>query len=958
METKRAHDEQRQLTPVIPGVIVRYVSRAHDRAAAEEAIRLAGIADAAGLLDETVSLAPGARRWFSSAETIALAEAAARVCGDEDLGRRAGEQLFVEGRLSGVADFLVAAGKVARAVDIAVEFGSKMSTGLILRVTEHGDRHAVIEGKYADPSTAHPFYCAFTAGYFAQLPSLFGFSGTVTHPRCQFRGADRCIFRVAWRSEQPDAVATVDVATSVTRSEQQLTQFEQLQSMAGELVRAADVDDVLRRITERVGVALQAPRYLLAVRTADDVPLRIHHFGFPDDETATRYAERVLAGELDDRTNVLAVDIVSARRRFGRLAAVHVRGAVFTEVDRRLLEAYADHAAAALEVIASLDEARRDRDTARALLALARELAEVGTSEEISDRLARAVCNLTAAQVSSIWLWDEEQTRLVLGGRCTAGGIALGDRPLGEVDIPTLPAWVENPRPLMVRGGEGSPSLRRLLLSAGLEAGVAVPIVTSGRLVGVISSGFATSPSDAESELLLERLRGIAAHAAIALENARLMEDVRHQALHDALTGLPNRPLVEDRANQLLRARSADRTGLLFIDLDRFKNVNDTLGHKAGDELICAVAHRLQSAIREGDTLARLGGDEFVVLLPGLVDVEEAATIAGRIIDSLAQPLSVAGEQLFISCSIGIACAPDHGTDYGALLQHADVAMYEAKALGRGRYAVHTTSSTGPRRIERLLLESQLHEAIARDELRVFYQPQVDLRTRETVGVEALVRWQHPQHGLLEPDAFVPLAEESGLIVEVDAWVRRHAFADAARWATAHGPLRIAVNVSGRDLMNPRFADDLTVEIREAGLDPALVELEITDRVALEDDALARAVTDLSGLGARLAIDDFGTGTSVLGRLHDWPLHTLKIDRRFVRDVTEDSAEAPVLKAVISLARSLDLTVVAEGVETEAQLRMLLRYGCDVGQGFYFGVPAPAGDTVPVCSPLVETAGV
>jgi diguanylate cyclase (GGDEF)-like protein len=942
VETKHAHDEQRQLTPVIPGVIVRYVARAHDRAAAEEVIRLAGIADAAGLLDETVSLAPGARRWFSSSETIALAEAATRVCGDEDLGRRAGEQLFVEGRLSGVADFLVAAGKVARAVDIAVEFGSKMSTGLILRVTEHGERHSVIEGKYADPSTAHPFYCAFTAGYFAQLPSLFGFGGTVTHPRCQFRGDDRCIFRVAWRSEQPDAGATVDVATSATRSEQQLMQFEQLQSMAGELVRAADVDDVLSRITARVGVALQAPRYLLAVRTADDVPLRVRHFGFPDDETATRYAERVLAGELDDRTNVLAVDVVSARRRFGRLAAVHVRGAVFTEVDRRLLGAYADHAAAALEVIASLDEARRDRDTARALLALARALAEVGTSAEISDRLARAVRDLAGSETASVWLWDETTDQFTLGGRCGSAAFEMREAPLGAGQLPHLAEWVANPVPVVVDRYDPA-SMSKLLCSAGLDASVAMPIVASG---------------GAERELLLERLRGIAAHAAIALENARLIEDVRHQAMHDALTGLPNRPLVEDRANQLLRARSAGRTGLLFIDLDRFKNVNDTLGHKAGDELICAVAHLLQSAIREGDTLARLGGDEFVVLLPGLVDVEEAAAIAGRIIDALAQPLAVAGQQLFISCSIGVACAPDHGTDYGTLLQHADVAMYEAKALGRGRYAVHTTSSTSPRRMERLLLESQLHEAIARDELRVFYQPQVDLRTRETVGVEALVRWQHPRHGLLQPDTFVPLAEESGLIVEVDAWVRRHAFSAAARWASTHAGLRVAVNVSARDLMNPRFADELALEIREAGLDPALVELEITDRVALEDESLASAFTGLSDLGARLAIDDFGTGTSVLGRLHDWPLHTLKIDRRFVREVTEDSAEAPVLKAVIALARSLDLTVVAEGVETEAQLRMLLRYGCDVGQGFYFGVPAPAGDTAPVCSPLVEPAGV
>ncbi|GIU85997.1 MAG: hypothetical protein KatS3mg009_0512 [Acidimicrobiia bacterium] len=941
MGTQRARDERRQLTPAIPGVIVRYVARAHDRAAAEEVIRAAGVEDAQGLLDETVALAPGARRWFSSAETIALAEAAALACGDADLGRRAGEQLFHEGRLSGVADFLVAVGTMRRAVDVAVEFGSKMSTGLILRVTEHGERHAVIEGTYSDPATSHPFYCAFTAGYFSQLPSLFGFRGAVSHPRCQFRGAEHCVYRITWVPEKADDAAGVDVETSQTRAEQQLTQFEQLQAMAGELVRAADVDDVVHRITERVGIALQAPRYLLAVRTADDVPLRVEHFGFPDEETATRYAQSVLAGELDGRPNVVAVDIASARRKFGRLAAIHVRGAVFTDIDRRLLEAYADHAAAALDVITALDEARRDRDTARALLGLARELAEVATSDAISDRLARAVRELAGCEGASVWLWDEQGQRFTLGGRSAGPGAELRRDPISGVDLPQIAGWVANPTPLFVRRDDTS-SVAPMLLAGGVEAGAAMPIVTSGRLVGVISVAFAHAPGDTEREVLLERLRGVAAHAAIAFENARLIEDARHQALHDALTGLPNRPLVEDRANQLLRSRSGRRTGLLFIDLDRFKNVNDTLGHKAGDELIRAVAQRLRTAIRDGDTLARLGGDEFVVLLPGLSEVDEAAEVASRIIGALSRPMVIAGEQLFISCSIGVACAPDHGTDYGALLQHADVAMYEAKSLGRGCFAVYTARPEGPRRMERLLLESQLHAAIDRGELRVLYQPQVDLRTRSTIGVEALVRWEHPQHGLLPPDVFVPLAEESGLIVAVDAWVRRRAFGEAARWAGAGRPVRVAVNVSGRDLANPRFAGELAAQIEEASLDPSLVELEITDRVDLADDALAAAFASLSALGVRLAIDDFGTGTSVLGRLHDWPLHTLKIDRRFVRDVSEDSADAPVLDAVISLARSLGLSVVAEGVETDAQLRMLSRYGCDVAQGFYFGAPVPA----------------
>ncbi len=359
---------------------------------------------------------------------------------------------------------------------------------------------------------------------------------------------------------------------------------------------------------------------------------------------------------------------------------------------------------------------------------------------------------------------------------------------------------------------------------------------------------------------------------------------MQHESLHDRLTGLFNRALAEDRGRLAfaLAARSGKSVGLLFVDLDRFKIVNDTLGHNAGDDLICQVARRMVDCMRATDTLARLGGDEFVVVLPEVSGVEVAVEVADRLIEVLRRPFKVMGHELFISCSVGVACSPGDGLDYQSLMLHADGAMYAAEANGRNAFAVQAPGLQEPRR-RQLDLESQLHKAVENDELRVLYQPQMDLTTMRMVGVEALVRWQHPTLGLLGPDRFLPLAEESGMIVAIDAWVRRTAFRQAAAWSRE---------------CNPR----------------------------------------------RLAIDDFGTGTSVLGRLHSSPVDTLKIDRSFVRAMAEDTPEAPLVRAIIALAHSLNLIVVAEGVETVAQARVLRRYGCEMAQGFLYSRPVCAQD--------------
>ena len=468
-------------------------------------------------------------------------------------------------------------------------------------------------------------------------------------------------------------------------------------------------------------------------------------------------------------------------------------------------------------------------------------------------------------------------------------------------------------------------------------------ITVRDEVLGVAVAGFSADATTVRCQDLVPRLSGLADHAATALDNARLLERIHHDALHDRLTGLPNRALIEDRvAAALARAERDDGwPSVLFVDLDRFKNVNDTLGHRAGDALIRQVALRIRSAIRHSDTLGRLGGDEFIVLLEGGQPAGDAQRTAERLGAALQAPFTIEGHELFISCSIGIAQGPEDGTTYELLLQHADVAMYDAKDGGRGTFATYAPPRSGPRR-DRLELESRLHRAVEHDEMAVLYQPQFDLVTHQIVGAEALVRWDHPVLGRLSPDRFLPLAEESGVIVEIDRWVRAQAFAQTAQWREDGLDWRIAVNVSTRDLLKRDIAEVIAAEIAIAGIRPDDVEIEVTDRVVLDDESLTGLVGRLRDVGLRVAIDDFGTGTSVLGRLRSCSVDTLKIDRSFVSEIGTAGGDT-IVRALVSLGRSLDLVVVAEGIETEPHAELLTRLGCPIGQGYLYSRPVEAG---------------
>ena len=423
-------------------------------------------------------------------------------------------------------------------------------------------------------------------------------------------------------------------------------------------------------------------------------------------------------------------------------------------------------------------------------------------------------------------------------------------------------------------------------------------------------------------------------------------EKLDHMAHHDPLTALPNRLLFHDRLQHaLLRAaRDQEQLAVLFIDLDRFKNVNDTLGHHVGDELLQKVAGQLSARLREGDTLARLGGDEFIVLLEGIDGEYGATQVAEKLMTMFDQPFTVAGHELFVTCSVGISLYPDDALDLNMLIRNADVAMYQAKARGRNGYRFYAPSMTGEG-VERLRLETFLRRSLEKNEMFLNYQPQVEIDTGRLVGVEALVRWNHPELGLVPPARFIPLAEDSGFINQLGKWVLDEACRQMMRWQAQglHVP-KMAVNLSVKQFERGSIAGMVADILQETGLEPQRLQLEVTESVIMNTGDALGFINDLHAIGVGLAIDDFGTGYSSLAYLKQLPVQTLKIDRSFIKDISTDVNDEAIAIAIIQLGKSMQLSVIAEGVETEEQAAFLLRHGCKLAQGYFYSRPVLAQD--------------
>ncbi len=481
----------------------------------------------------------------------------------------------------------------------------------------------------------------------------------------------------------------------------------------------------------------------------------------------------------------------------------------------------------------------------------------------------------------------------------------------------------------------------------------AYPLGYGGELLGVLA--VRRKPGEVSDEETVQ-VRRLADQVAVALSNARMVDQVRVLAFYDSLTRLPNRVLYKERlAQALVRAeRTHKLVAVCFLDLDHFSRINDTLGHDLGDVLLKEVAARLVACSRSGDSVSRvgveesvaevsrLGGDEFTVILPDITDPQDAVRVARRLLEAFRLPLRLGSQEVFVTTSIGVAIYPFDGADTEELLKSADVAMYHAKEQGRNTYQLYS-SSMNAEAMARMQLESQLRKAVESGEFTIWYQPIIDLKTGKPTGAEALVRWAHPERGLVSPGEFITLCEECGLIVPLGEWILRTVCTQAKAWeAVGLGPMRMCVNLSARQLRHDSIVETVRTILKETGFRPNSLVLELTESMLMEPaGVVGRTIRELADLGVSLAIDDFGTGYSSLSYLKNFPVKTLKIDRSFIMNVTTDSGNAAITTAIIALAGAMGLDLVAEGVETAPQADFLRERGCHRGQGFLFGKPLP-----------------
>ena len=663
-------------------------------------------------------------------------------------------------------------------------------------------------------------------------------------------------------------------------------------------------------------------------------------------EGGSTHRERILSGTLFD--NVEAVRV----RKDGTLVNVSLSAAPLSDSTGKIIGRVA--------MFADISERKRVEQRQRLQSSITEMLAEAQRVEEIIPRLLQQLCDT--------WGFAAGARRVVGEDKL------LRHRESWCLPVPAIETFMRQSAERVDRPGESAGLLRRVwatgqpvwladlaqettffrgpqALEAGLHSAFAVPIMVGGEFFGVIEFfGCEIRRYDAE---IVAFAQNVGSQLGQFIARKQAESDLTFSANHDALTSLPNRFMFNERLMQALaRAHRQDKmVAVLFIDLDRFKVINDTLGHDAGDRLLIQLATELRGCLRENDTIARQGGDEFVVLIEDIRDPNQVTGVAQKILETVAEPHVLGGQEFRITASIGISVYPTEGADLQTLLKNADIAMYRAKEQGKNNFQFYS-AEMNQHTFERLALETSLRRAIEREEFLLHYQPKVDLRSGRVTGVEALVRWRHPELGMVSPAQFIPLAEETGLIGPIGDWVLRTACAEAQRWNTQVAPgISVAVNLSARQFAGEDLAQSITSALSESGLAPRWLEIEITESTVMHDaKRAAHVLQQLKDMGIRVAIDDFGTGYSSLGYLKRFPIDSVKIDRSFIVDLPYDNDDVAITRAVIAMAHSLRLKVIAEGVETEEQYNFLRDHDCDEMQGYVFSEPIDAAALVRLLS--------
>jgi diguanylate cyclase (GGDEF)-like protein len=665
----------------LSSVLVRRIRRTLGEEGLNQLLERAGSKRTIAYLDDLTN-------WISYDEAMALFAAGAELTGDQQIARHVGEETVAQHAGTPVATLMRSLGSPDAIYSAMAQAGSKFTTASILEAVEVSPGRAVIREHAAEGFTRTVPHCDWAKGLLSQPTVLFGLPpATVEESTCQARGDDSCLYEITWDAAM--AAKTADPAEHVVVLESQLAAMtERLDSVyatATDLIADSDLDSVLVRITERAATAVRAPRYLLALRSEDDSEMHCHYRGF-DEKQANEIAERVLGANAGDLPGQwLVAEVSSHRRAYGRLVAMGDTS--FFPQERYLLELYARYAASALDGATALGEAQRGHTEAQALLELARLLAAATTGDEVAQRLAETVPEIVDCDRISVWIWNAAERELVCRAHSGDARPEAYERPIRPEDSPSLAAQLENPEPepLFFDRESDDDLMRSYLESYGALAAITAPIVARGEFLGTLSVTVKSDPDRLKPRReLLDRLSGIVAQAASALQTARLLDKVTYQARHDGLTGLANRMVfTEGMEHALAVARETGKSfGLLFVDLDDFKGVNDELGHHAGDELLREVSRRLLAGVR-GDTVARLGGDEFGILLSGVNGATDAEVAVERVMQAFDDPFLVAGEVLSLSASVGRALWPEDAVEMEALMRHADAEMYRAKRAAR-----------------------------------------------------------------------------------------------------------------------------------------------------------------------------------------------------------------------------------------------------------------------------------